>query len=324
MQQTVRDNFSRLSQLGKELPLNLWLPMAVDAARAVVPPDSGLLNELGTLQSERKSAQSNGDTGTEHSSRDAEIYQQVSAILNNIDTVVDLYQPHPSRQDVLEECKQALTREMETATQTLRREQVVLEECKQALTREIESARQTLTREVDFAIADHLFKHWAFRIFGTLLLALVLGLLGIDIWFSQKVSAAQQQLAKMQEQVSETQLAIYTKASELNKTLDTVREDLLKSRDAAVDILKNDQGNASKEIVWVKGAMTDQVKAEGSNGIDRVKKEEEVQIDRLRTVTTQKLAHVQKPWAVWLLSSWAPSGLAILLSIFAIWNKNRR
>lgn len=324
MQQTVRDNFSRLSQLGKELPLNLWLPMAVDAARAVVPPDSGLLKELGALQSKRKSAPNDGGTGAEHSCLDAEVYQHVSAILNNIDTVVDLYQPHPSRQDLLEECKQALTGEMETATQTLRREQAVLEECKQALTREIESARQTLTREVDFAIADQLFKHWVFRIFGTLLLTLLLGLLGIDIWFSQKVSAAQQQLAKMQEQVNEAQLAIYTKASELNKTLDTAREDLLRSREAAVDILKNDQGNASKEIDSVKGAMTDQVKMEGSNGIARVKQEEDVQIDRLRTITTQKLAHVEKPWLVWLLSSWAPSGLAILLSTFAIWSRNRR
>ena len=213
---------------------------------------------------------------------------------------------------------------METATQTLRREQAVLEECKQALTREIESARQTLTREVDFAIADQLSKHWVFRIFGTLLLALFLGLLGIDIWFSQKVSAAQQQLTKMQEQVNEAQLAIYTKASELNKNLDAAREDLVKSRDAAVDILKDDQGSASKEIDSVKGAMTDQVKMEGSNGLDRVKKEEDVQIDRLRTVATQKLAHAEKPWAGWLLSSWAPSGLAILLSMFAIWSSNRR
>ena len=324
MQKTVRDNFSRLSQLGKELPLHLWLPMAVDAAKAVVPPDSGLLKELGTLQNGSNSVPSDGHTGAAHSSRDSEIYQQVSAILNNIDTVVDLYQPHPRRQDILEDCKQALTAEMETATQTLRREQVVLEECKQALTREIESARQTLTREVDFAIADQLFKHWVFRIFGTLLLALFVGLLGIDIWFSQKVSAAQQQLAKMQGQVNEAQLAIYTKASEINKTLDTAREDLLRSRDAALDILKNDQGNASKEIDSVRGAMTDQVKIEGNNGIDRVKKEEDVQIDRLRTLTTQKLAHVQKPWAVWLLSSWVPSGLAILLSIFAIWSSNRR
>ena len=324
MQQTVRDNFSRLSQLGKELPLNLWLPMAVDAARAVVPPDSGLLKELGALQSRRKSAPNDGNSGADYSGRDAEVYQQVSTILNNLEAMVDLYQPQPSRKDVLEECKQALTGEMETATQTLRREQAVLEECKQALTREIESARQTLTREVDFAIADQLFKHWVFRIFGTLLLALFLGLLGIDIWFSQKVSAAQQQLAKMQEQVNEAQLAIYTKASELNKTLDLARGDLLKSRDAAVDILKDDQGSASKEIDSVKGAMTDQVKMEGSNGLDRVKKEEDVQIDRLRTVATQKLAHVEKPWAVWLLSSWAPSGLAILLSIFAIWSSNRR
>ena len=83
-------------------------------------------------------------------------------------------------------------------------------------------------------------------------------------------------------------------SSELNKTLETAREDLLKSRDAAVDILKNDQGNAGKEIDSVKGAMTDQLKMEGSNGIDRVKNEEDVQIDRLRTVTTQKLAHVEK------------------------------
>ena len=323
MQQTVRDNFSRLSQLGKELPLTLWLPMAVDAARAVVPPGSGLLKELDTLQNERQSGQSEGGTGAGRSNRDAEVFQHVSAILNNIDTVVDLYQSR-SRQDVFEECKQVLTRELETATQTMRREQVVLEECKKALTREIESARQTISREVDFAIADQLFKHWVFRIFGALLLALFLGLLGIDVWFSQKVSAAQQQLAKMQEQVNESQLAIYTKAAELNKTLDTTREDLMKNRDAAVDILKNDQANASKEIDWVKGAMTDQVKKEGGNGIDRVKKEEDVQIDRLRTATTQKLAHVEKPWAVWLLSSWAPSGLAIFLSIFALWNRNRR
>jgi hypothetical protein len=323
MKQTVRDNFSRLSQLGKELPLNLWLPMAVDAARAVVPPDSGLLKELGTLQGERNSVQNDGDRGAEPSSRDAKVYQQVSAILNNIDTVVDLYQPHPRQQDILEECKQALTGEMETATQTLRREQAVLEECKQALAREIESARQTLTREVDFAIADQLFKHWVFRIFGTLLLALFLGLLGIDVWFSQKVSAAQQQLAKMQEQVNEAQLAIYTKASELNKNLDAAREDVVKNRDAAVDILKNDQSNASKDIDSVKGTMTGQVRSEGNNGIDRVKKEEDVQIDRLRTITTQKLAHLEAPWAVWLLSSWVPSGLAILLSIFAIWSTRR-
>ena len=325
MHQTVRENFSRLSQLGKELPLNLWLPMAVDAARAVVPPDSGLLKELGALQSKRKSEPNDGGSGADHSDPDAEVYQHVSTILNNIETMVDLYQPQRSRKDVLlEECKQALTREMETSTQTLKREQVVLEECKQALIREIESARQTLNREVDFAIADQLFKHWAFRIFGTLLLALFLGLLGIDIWFSQKVSAAQQQLAKMQSQVNEAQLAIYTKALELNKTLDMARGDLLKSRDAAVDILKNDQGKASKEIDSVKGAMNDQVKMEGRNGIDRVKNEEDVQIDRLRTVATEKLAHVEKPWAVWLLSSWAPSGLAILLSIFAIWRINRR
>lgn len=324
MQQTMRDNFSRLSQLGKDLPLNLWLPMAVDAAKAVVPPDSGLLKELGALQTKHKSAPNDGGSGGDHNSRDVEVYQHVSTILNNIETMVDLYQPQPSRKDVLEECRQALTGEMETATQNLRREQAVLEECKQAVTREIESARQTLTREVDFAIADQLFKHWVFRIFGTLLLALVLGLLGIDIWFSQKVSAAQQQLAKMEEQVSEAHLAIYTKASELNKTLDLARGDLLKSRDAAVDVLKNDQGSASKEIDSVKGAMTDQVKMKGSNGIDRIKNEEDVQIDRLRTLATQKLAHVEKPWAVWLLSSWAPSGLAILLSIFAIWSSNRR
>ena len=124
--------------------------------------------------------------GAEHSCRDAEVYQHVSAILNNIDTVVDLYQPHPSRQDLLKECKQALTRE-------------------------IESARQTLTREVDFAIADQLFKHWVLLIFGTLLLTLLLALLGIAIWFSQKVSAAQQQLTKMQEQVNEAQLAFTPK-----------------------------------------------------------------------------------------------------------------
>jgi hypothetical protein len=324
MQQTVRENFSRLSQLGKELPLNLWLPMAVDAARAVVPPDSGLLKELGALQSKRKSAPNDGGSDADQSGPDAEVYQHVSTILNNIETMVDLYQPQRSRKDViLEECKQALTREMETSTQTLKREQAVLEECKQALIREIESARQTLNREVDFAIADQLFKHWAFRIFGTLLLALFLGLLGIDIWFSQKVSAAQQQLDKMQSQVNEAQLAIYTKASELNRTLDMARGDLLKSRDAAVDVLKNDQGRASKEIDSVKGTTTDQVKMEGRNGIDRVKNEEDVQIDRLRTVATEKLAHVEKPWAVWLLSSWAPSGLAILLSIFAIWSINR-
>jgi hypothetical protein len=324
MHQTVRDKFSRLSQLGKELPLNLWLPMAVDAARAVVPPDSGLLKELGALQSKRKSTSNDGGRGADHSSPDAEVYQHVSTILNNIETMVDLYQPQASGKDVLlEECKHALTGEMETATQALRREQAVLEECKQALTREIERARQTLTREVDFAIADQLFKHWVFRVFGTILLALVLGLLGIDIWFSQKVSATQQQLTKMQDQANEAQLAIYTKASELNKTLDMARGDLLKSRDAAVDVLKNDQGRASKEIDSVKGAITDQVKMEGSNGIDRVKKEEDVQIDRLRTVATEKLAHVEKPWAVWLLSSWAPSGLAILLSIFAIWSINR-
>ena len=323
MQQTVRDNFSRLSQLGKELPLNLWLSMAVDAARAVVPPDSGLLKELGALQGKRKSAPNDGGSGTDHCSRDAEVYQHVSTILNNLETVVDLYQTQPSRKDILEECKQALTGEMETATQTLRREQAVLEECKQALTREIERARQTLTREVDFAIGNQLFKHWVFRIFGSILLALVLGLLAIDIWFSQKVSTAQQELARMQAQMNEAQLAIYTKASELNKTLDLARGDLLKGRDAAVDVLKNDQGRASKEIDSVKGAITDQVKTEGGNGIDRVKKEEEVQIDRLRTVATEKLAHVERPWAVWLLSSWAPSGLAILLSIFAIWSINR-
>jgi hypothetical protein len=127
----------------------------------------------------------------------------------------------------------------------------------------------------------------------------------------------------MQSQVNEAQLAIYTKALELNKTLDMTRGDLLKSRDAAVDVLKNDQGRASKEIDSVKGTTTDQVKMEGRNGIDRVKNEEDVQIDRLRTVATEKLAHVEKPWAVWLLSSWAPSGLAILLSIFAIWSINR-
>jgi hypothetical protein len=124
--------------------------------------------------------------------------------------------------------------------------------------------------------------------------------------------------------VNEAQLAIYTKASELNKTLDTARGDLLKSRDAAVDVLKNDQGRASKDIDSLKGAITDQVKLEGSNGIDKVKKEEDVQIDRLRTVATERLAHVEKPWAVWLLSSWASSGLAIVLSIFAIWSINRR
>jgi hypothetical protein len=316
MEQTVRDNLSRLSKLGMELPLSLWLPMAVDAVRALVPTDSGLLKELGTLQSESGAANKDSDTGAGavHSSRDAKVHQYVSSILNNIDTLVYLYEPHVSG-------------EMETATQTLRREQVVLEECKQALTREIESARQTLGREVDFAIAERLFKHWAFRIVGALLLALVLGFIGINMLFSQKVAAAQQQVAKMQGQANEAQLAIYTKASELNKSLDTAREDLSKSRDAAADILKNDQDNARKEIDSVKGAMTDLVKKEGSNGVDMIKKEEDVQIERLRTVTTQKLAHTDKPWAVWLLSSWAPSGLAILLSIVSIvamWSRNRR
>jgi hypothetical protein len=316
MDQTVRDNLSILSKLGMELPLSLWLPMAVDAVRALVPTDSGLLKELAALHSEPGAAYNDSDAGpgATHSSRDAKIYQYVSSILNNIDTLVYLYEPHVSS-------------EMETATQTLRREQVVLEDCKQAVTREIESARQILGREVDFAIADRLFKHWAFRIVGALLLALVLGFLGINMLFSQKVAVAQQQVVKMQGQANEAQLAIYTKASELNKSLDTAREDLSKSRDAATDILKNDQNNARKEIDSVKGAMTDLVKNEASNGVDMIKKEEDVQIERLRTVTTQKLAHTDKPWAVWLLSSWAPSGLAILLSlvsIAAMWGRNRR
>jgi hypothetical protein len=313
MEQTVRDNLSRLSKLGMELPLSLWLPMAVDAVKALVPADSGLLNELGNLRSEPGAAYKDSDpgAGATHSSQDEKVYQYVSSILNNIDTLVYLYEPRVGH-------------EVETATQTLRREQVVLEECKQALTREIERARQTLGREVDFAIGERLFKHWAFRIVGALLLVLVLAFLGINLLFSQKVAAAQQQVAKMQGQANEAELAIYTKAAELNKTLDTAREDVLKSRDAAADILKNDQYNASKEIDSVRGAMTDQVKKEGSNGVDTIKKEEDVQIERLRNVTTQKLAHTDKPWAVWLLSSWAPSGLAILLSIVAIWSKNRR
>ena len=104
MQQTVRDNFSRLSQLGKELPLNLWLPMAVDAARAVVPPDSGLLRELGALQSKRKSMPNDGGSGADPSPRDAEVYQQVSTILNNLEAMVDLYQPQPGPKDVVEQC----------------------------------------------------------------------------------------------------------------------------------------------------------------------------------------------------------------------------
>lgn len=198
----------------------------------------------------------------------------------------------------------------------------MLEECKQALTREIESARQTLGREVDFAIGDRLFKNWAFRIVGAMVIALVLAFLGINMWLSQKVAAAQQQVATMQGQANEAQLAIYTKVLELNKTLDTAREDLLRSRDAAVDILKNDQYNASKEIDSVKAVMTDQAKKEGSDGVDRIRKEEDSQIERVRTVTTQKLAHIDRPWAVWLLSSWAPSGLAMLLSIVAVWRGN--
>jgi hypothetical protein len=299
-----------------ELPLSLWLPMAVDAVRALVPTDSGLLKELAALHSEPGAPSNHIDAGpgTTDSSRDAKVYQYVNSILNNIDTLVYLYEPRVSG-------------EIEAATQTLRREQVVLEECKQAVTREIERARQTLGREVDFAIAERLFKHWAFRIVGALLLALMLGFLGINMLFSQKMAAAQQQVAKMQGQANEAELAIYTKASELNKSLDTAREDLSKSRDAAADILKNDQDNARKEIDSVKGAMADLVKKEGSNGVDMINKEEEVQIDRLRTLTTQKLAHTDKPWAVWLLSSWAPSGLAILLSLVSIgvvWSSNRR
>jgi len=316
MEQTVRDNLSRLSKLGMELPVSLWLPMAVDAVRALVPTDSGLLKELGKLQTLSGAAYNDGDTGTGavHSSRDAKVYQYVSSVLNNLDTLVYLYEPRVSG-------------EMETATQALRREQAVLEECKRALTREIESARQTLGREVDFAIAERLFKHWAFRIVGALLLALVLAFLGINILFSQKIAATQQQVAKMQGQANEAQLAIYTKASELNKSLDNAREDLSKNRAAAADILKNDQDNARKEIDSVKGAMIDLVKKDGSNGVDLIKNEETVQIERLRTVTTQKLAHTDKPWAIWLLSSWAPSGLAILLSIIsmvAVWSWNRR
>lgn len=310
MEQAVRDNLTRLSKLGMELPLSLWLPIAVDAVRALVPVDSGLLKELGKLQSESVAAHNDGDRGTGvHSSRDAKVYQYVSSVLNNIDTLVYLYEPYVSG-------------EMETATQTMRREQVVLEECKQALTREIESARQTLGREVDFAIGDRLFKNWAFRIVGAMVIALVLAFLGINMWFSQKVAAAQQQVATMQGQANEAQLAIYTKVLELNKTLDTAREDLLRSRDAAVDILKNDQYNASKEIDSVKAVMTDQAKKEGSDGVDRIRKEEDSQIERVRTVTTQKLAHIDRPWAVWLLSSWAPSGLAMLLSIVAVWRGN--
>lgn len=310
MEQAVRDNLTRLSKLGMELPLSLWLPIAVDAVRALVPVDSGLLKELGKLQSESVAAHNDGERGTGvHSSRDAKVYQYVSSVLNNIDTLVYLYEPYVSG-------------EMETATQTMRREQVVLEECKQALTREIESARQTLGREVDFAIGDRLFKNWAFRIVGAMVIALVLAFLGINMWFSQKVAAAQQQVATMQGQANEAQLAIYTKVLELNKTLDTAREDLLRSRDAAVDILKNDQYNASKEIDSVKAVMTDQAKKEGSDGVDRIRKEEDSQIERVRTVTTQKLAHIDRPWAVWLLSSWAPSGLAMLLSIVAVWRGN--
>lgn len=310
MEQAVRDNLTRLSKLGMELPLSLWLPIAVDAVRALVPVDSGLLKELGKLQSESVAAHNDGDRGTGvHSSRDAKVYQYVSSVLNNIDTLVYLYEPYVSG-------------EMETATQTMRREQVVLEECKQALTREIESARQTLGREVDFAIGDRLFKNWAFRIVGAMVIALVLAFLGINMWLSQKVAAAQQQVATMQGQANEAQLAIYTKVLELNKTLDTAREDLLRSRDAAVDILKNDQYNASKEIDSVKAVMTDQAKKEGSDGVDRIRKEEDSQIERVRTVTTQKLAHIDRPWAVWLLSSWAPSGLAMLLSIVAVWRGN--
>jgi F0F1-type ATP synthase membrane subunit b/b' len=172
---------------------------------------------------------------------------------------------------------------------------------------------------VDFAVSEQVFKHWTFRTLAGLLIALVGAFLGIDIWFSQKVGAAGQQVAKMQEQVNGARLAIYEKASELNKTLEVAREDLLKSRDAANDILKNDRNNAQKEVDWVKGTVADQIKKEGSRGSGLIKTEEDNQIERLRNEATQKVAHIGEPWAIWLLgTSWVPPGLALLFSIVAL------
>jgi hypothetical protein len=268
--------------------------MVTDAVSALVPPNSALVRELGALRNEPRTASSDAADKEAVPGRDADVRRYVNSILNNIDSMVDLYKPPPSRQDLLEEVKQGLNRELDYA-------------------------KQNLKRELDFAIADQFFKHWVFRILAGLLVALVGAFLGIDIWFSQKVNAAQQQVAKMQEQVNGAKLAIYEKASELNKTLDTAREDLLKSRDAGTDVLRNDLKNAQKEIDWVKGTVTDQVKKEGGSGSDLIKKEEGAQLDRLRKEATQKVAHINQPWAVWTLaSSWVPPSLAILLSAIAL------
>jgi hypothetical protein len=294
--QNARENILRLRNLETYLPINLWLAMVTDAVAALIPANSSLLKELGNLSARIEEMPVSTVEGAAPNDPNTEIRRQVNAILLYVDSLVDLYKPPPT----LDRAK-------------------LLEDMKQDLNRELERAKQDFNHGIDNSISDRVFKHWTFRILSGLLVALIAAFLGIDILFSQKVAAAQQHVVEMQAKLDSAKLAIFEKASELNKTLDAAREDILRSRDAANDVLLNDRNKDEKDIEWVKGNADDQLKKEGIRGSDLVKAEEGAQIELLRKAAAQKVAHINEPWAIWLLgTSWVLPALALLCSVIAL------
>lgn len=283
MEAATRAKLVDLQASEQDLPLNLWIAVVSDALAAVLPPGAALLKELETLRNPSPSP-SHGFDGK--GDNDAKTRLSLKVLLDKAQVIGDLYKPPtpmPTNDEIVKDISAKVMREVETST------------------------------------TQHLATHWVFRALYVILGSLILAFLGIDFWLSKQVTAAEQTVTKMQDQVNGAKAAIFEKESDLNKALRDAESELSKSVVISKDLLNGDFKKSEGEIAWVEADLTSRLKDDERARSKRIGKAGDDQVLAIRKQGAAQLAGIQNPYAVWLLgTSWVLPLAAFAFSALAL------
>jgi len=179
--------------------------------------------------------------------------------------------------------------------------------------------QEKVDKAIDISLTNRLPRHFIFKLLGAILLSLIAAFIGIDLWYAKMASAAQDNINRMQQKVDGARTVIFEKEAELDKELLNAKTTLVKSRDAATDVLKDDLKNARTDITNTKNSVTEQLKTDTKDSIKAIKDEEKDQIADLRLKAAVKIGDIKKPYVIWLLgASWLLPVAAFVCSLVAL------
>jgi hypothetical protein len=274
------------------VPFEAWLSVAIDMVSRIVPPQSTALQQLAALRT---------------TPRDEPPWRDAVAIVQLVDTFAREYQPDTS--PLIDNATAQLNRLKEALLKDLAPDS-------ESGTGKALLARwqQTLGKEASNAITDQIRSHPVIRILFVILGTMIAGFLGVNYLHAKYVQEAKQAVEKMQEQLNGAKIAIFDKQSELNKVIGDAQRDLA--------------AKSQKDVDWVKGTVTQEIKDNGAESKRVLDRERDVQLNKLQQEATTTIGRLREhPYLTWLVG-W--SSIAAILSLpvsltalFAVWLRTR-